>query len=156
MNEKLIRVLQESIELELKIAELYQLFHNVFPQDNEFWWNLILEEKNHAALLRTLKEVFLPIGKFPVRLLSTSLHEFQQTNAAITETLQKCRAVPPSRTEAYHIAYALEQSAAELHYQKFMANAPDSDIDRLFQQLNNHDKDHAARLRIYFEPSQTA
>ena len=59
MNDKIIKILDESIKLELNIADLYLVFHEKIPEDSKFWWQLLLEEKNHATLLKTGKEVYL-------------------------------------------------------------------------------------------------
>jgi len=45
-------LLDESIQLELNLAKLYTLFNDHFEEDEEFWWQLSMEERSHAALLQ--------------------------------------------------------------------------------------------------------
>ncbi|MEA3487197.1 MAG: hypothetical protein U9R20_06020 [Thermodesulfobacteriota bacterium] len=72
MDKDFSYLIEESINLELNIADLYFLFHELFPEDADFWWRLVLEEKNHAALIRSGKKYFEPVNKFPRNLLHHS------------------------------------------------------------------------------------
>ena len=69
MNREHIReLLQVSIHLELQVSELYLLYHETFQQDKDFWWKMALEEKNHAALLKSGR-LYLEMGMFPAELI---------------------------------------------------------------------------------------
>jgi hypothetical protein len=151
MKEGLSHLVEESIQIELNVAELYMIFKTAFSEDADFWWRLALEEKNHAALIRSIKESFMPVGLLPDKLLSSSLQELKQVNTTILTLIQKFKTSPPSRNESFSIACKLEESAAEIHFQEFMENAPVSKIEEMFQKLNKDDKDHAARIRSYME-----
>jgi ferritin len=151
MNEEWCSLLDESIHLELNVADLYEVFHIAFPDDADFWWTLLLEEKNHAALLRSAKEAFMPLDKFPRDLVLHSLEELKHANATLVTLIRKCRDAHPSREEAFNIAVTLEQSAGEIHFQQFVDRKANSKIDDIFQQLNKDDKDHAMRIRSYME-----
>ena len=59
MTDKTIQILDEAIKLELNVSDLYLVFHEKIPEDSKFWWQLLLEEKNHATLLKTGKELYL-------------------------------------------------------------------------------------------------
>lgn len=151
MNQGISKLVENSVKLELNVAKLYMVFHRAFRGDADFWWRLALEEKNHAALVRTLKESFVPKGIVPDKLLSSSLHKIETINARIVAEIAKFTAAPPSREEAFNIAYQLEQSAGELHFQIFMGNIKELLIDQIFQKLNGEDKDHAIRIRYYMD-----
>jgi hypothetical protein len=58
--------LKESIDLELNIGDLYQLFSVKFPQDYDFWWKISIEEMNHAVLIESINDIFLPEGTSPI------------------------------------------------------------------------------------------
>jgi len=63
-------LIEKAIQLELNVAELYIRFHKLFPSDASFWWKLAIEEKNHAALLKTLQlmkdsHVEIPLEFYP-------------------------------------------------------------------------------------------
>ena len=82
---KLCRVhhFEESIKLELRVADLYLLFHKLFPQDAKFWWKLVLEEKNHASLVISGKYFFEPQGKFPHGILEPDLQKQKDANSKL-------------------------------------------------------------------------
>lgn len=96
MNEELYLLLDESIKLELNIADLYMIFRNEFPEDADFWWRLTLEEKNHSALLLSSKKHFAPVCKFPTELLAPKLPQLKDANANLAELIAQYRECPPS------------------------------------------------------------
>jgi hypothetical protein len=151
MHADLNNMLEASIELELKVAKLYLLFYHNLPQDIDFWWNLMLEEQNHAALLRSIKDVFVPRGSIPENMVAESLGIITRSCEALQHWHQHYSDSPPSRVQAFNLALGIEHSAAELHFQRFMDKTPDSKVEEVFQQLNAEDKDHAQRLIDYMD-----
>ena len=139
----------ESIQLELNVAKLYETFYHAFPEDAHFWWKLVLEEKNHASLLQSGKDRFEPLGEFPIEMMSPSIQELKSVNSEIQDIIKKYQDTIPSREDAFNIALKLEQSAGELHFQQFMEKESESELDKIFQRLNRDDKDHAVKLRGY-------
>ena len=150
-DEILIQLIDESIKLELTVAELYLVFHNAFPEDSDFWWQIMIEEKNHAAILRSGKESFLPIDKFPKKLVSNSLQDVIDTVVEIENLIRAYKDKPPSRTEAFNTALKFEISAGELHFQEFIDIKNKIGIDKIFQKLINGDKDHVFKLLDYMK-----
>jgi len=57
MTVSLYQLLEASIQLELNLAKLYTLFNDLFEEDEEFWWQLAMEERGHAALLQQEKKI---------------------------------------------------------------------------------------------------
>ncbi|MEN8141716.1 MAG: rubrerythrin family protein [Thermodesulfobacteriota bacterium] len=151
MGDDFAYLLEESLQLELNIADLYLLFEKLFPEDAKFWWQLSLEEKNHGALIRSGKEMFLPIGQFPHDFIKDRLQILIDTNSEINSLIRKYQDNGPSREEAFNIAFDIENSVGELHYQVFMDREAGSKIDDIFQQLNKNDKDHADRIKFYMQ-----
>lgn len=151
MNEEVSELIEESVQLELNVGELYLVFHRVSPDDADFWWRLFVEEKNHAALIRSIEEGFMPAGILPDELLSSSLGKIREANTAIVALIARFKTASPSREEAFSIAHKLEESAGEIHFQTFMEKQTESTIDQVFQRLNREDKDHATRIRSYME-----
>jgi ferritin len=151
MNNDITALAEESINLELNVSEIYYLFHSFFPDDENFWWKLIQEEKDHAALIRGGIEEFEPIGEFPHVILSNSLQDLKETNKKLRSLLKQFKNIPPSRELAFNTALEIEASAGELHFQHFMDKETNSKIDELFQFLNREDKDHAKRIRSYMK-----
>jgi hypothetical protein len=98
------------------------LFSKIFSEDKDLWWNLCLEEKNHAALLRSGMEYFMPAGAFPLKILYP---------------------------KAFLPAIKLEKSSGELHFQQIMKESTDSKIMKVFQRLNKKDRSHLQRIRAF-------
>jgi ferritin len=151
MNNGIASLAEESINLELNVSDIYHLFHSLFPDDASLWWELVLEENNHAALIRNGIEQFEPVGAFPREILSDSLQDLKETNMKLRSLLQQFKNIPPSRELALNTALELEASAGELHFQHFMEKEADSTIEEIFQHLNREDKDHAERIHSYMK-----
>jgi rubrerythrin len=151
MHQELFQVLEEAIELELNVAELYLFFSYHFPEDNDFWWKLALEEKNHAALLKSGQQYFVEANLFPEEILSCKLDILIRINQKIKNFITKFQETPPCRETALQVALELEQSAGEVHFQTAMEILPTSKALEMFQYLNRDDKDHAARIQAYMQ-----
>jgi ferritin len=149
MSDDFSHLVSESIQLELNVAELYLLFHNSFPEDGAFWWELAVEEKNHAALIKSGFEDFYPMSLFPRDLLARKLKDVRMANSRLESLLATYKAASPSREEALNVALGIEQSAGEIHFQKFMEKQAESDIDKVFQDLARDDRDHSERIQAY-------
>lgn len=151
MNNDVTSLIEESINLELNVSKIYTHFYKLFPDDAAFWWKLVVEEKNHAALIRSGKEYFEPLRKFPHDLLAPLLQILKDANSRLDSLIKKYEETPPSREEAFNIALKIEESAGELHFQKFMDKEANSTTDNIFKELNKGDKDHAMRICRYME-----
>ncbi len=145
-TENLNELIEESIRLELNMSRLYSLFTQACPLDRDFWWQLHLEEKSHAALLRAGRDSFLKQNIFPRSLLAGSLKELNSSNQQIEKLIEQCEAAPPDRIEAFRAAAQLERGAGELHYSCFMKRKAENQVENVFQQLNRDDLDHEARI----------
>ena len=147
--DNLAELIDECVELELNVAGIYTLFHFAIPEDAEFWWQLHQEERNYADLLRSINETFLPADVYPDNLMLPSLETLKKTNTRLCSLLEKYRNHPPERDEAFLVALEIENSAGEIHFQKFTATKSMSKIDKVFQELIRDDKDHAQRIMLY-------
>ncbi|MFO8236289.1 MAG: hypothetical protein R6U04_12895 [Bacteroidales bacterium] len=151
MNEKMKKLIDESIQLEHNMAELYERFAKLYPEDKIFWRELVLEEKNHAAILRAGKESFLDTDFFPESMLAGTYEEVHKVNQQLNRLIKSFENRPMKKESTFNIAYKLEKSAGEIHFQEYMDKKPAVEIDRVFQQLNRDDKDHAERILNYME-----
>src|SRR6056297_591398 len=154
MEDHTIKLLNESIKLENNVAELYQLFSLTFDEDKNFWWQIAIEEKNHAALLRSGKESYIPASIFPKKILPETINDIAFINKNIRDMIINYKKNKPSRTLAFNIACHLENSAGKIHYQKIMEKDPETKIENIFMQLNQDDKDHARRIEDYMKEHQ--
>ena len=141
-----------SEKLEMDIAALYSIFSRSLPEDSEFWEQLCFEEKNHAALIASIRETFVPLSmEFPVTIVAESLTELERANKVVAGHLATFQEAPPDREKIFNTALELELSAGEIHFQCFMKNPPATVLEEMFQQLNLEDKDHSLRLHAYMK-----
>ncbi len=155
MNEDLRQLIDEATRLELNIAGVYLSFHHRFPDDAHFWWKLVIEEKNHAALLVSGEKYFLEAGMFPSELVCSSLATLKGLNGEMERIIEG--ESPLSRESAFELAIRLEESAGEFHFQHAMhETAHPSKAISLFQSLNEADLDHAERIRNYIRQGMGA
>jgi ferritin len=150
MEDELNLLIEEAIRLEQNVAELYLLFHRLFPEDAQFWWRLSMEEQNHAALLKTVSQMNDTRIQIPKDILPCQLKELKNVNRLLRSAMEEL-ASSPDRTRAFQLAYTIENSAGELHYDKFMKYGTRSQISEVFRKLNGDDMDHAARILHYMK-----
>ncbi|MFC1552529.1 hypothetical protein ACFL6P_08205 [Candidatus Latescibacterota bacterium] len=151
MNKQLKLLIEESIKLELNVAELYKFFNQAFREDAYFWWTLIEEEKNHANLIRKIGELDFLTNEIIAEIIPAKLQTISEANEKLSSCVDEYKTNPPSREEAFNVALKFEKSAVEIHYQKFMNKNVDDMLTQTFQNLNDGDKDHIKRLRSYME-----
>jgi len=151
MTHSLAAHLDVSIRLELDLARLYTLFHDHFSDDEDFWWQLAMEERSHAALLQQEKKQPQPIEFFPENLLAVDLKALSDSSTRILELINRYTGHAPSREDALNDALQIELSAGEAHFQKFMESDSGSLTADLFRQLASEDQNHAQRIREYMQ-----
>ena len=144
-------LIKESIQLELNMASLYEVFSGISPNDQEFWWQLHLEEMSHANLIRSSRDSFSKRDNVPFNLLAGSIKELKQTNDQIAGHIKHYVANQPSRREACEIAFALENTAGDIHYSQFINEDAQRPEENIFQQLNRKDRDHEQRICTYLD-----
>lgn len=149
MCQDLLQLADEAMRLEYNVSKLYMIFRDTYPEDAAFWWELVIEESNHAALFKSGRDYFMSAGAFPEEMLPPALEELQQANQELTAAIEKYQDNPPSREETFNLALQIEMSAGEIHFQNAMTQSTDSNILQMFQKLNQDDKDHSKRIRAY-------
>lgn len=142
--------LKESIDLELNIGDLYQYFSAKFPDDYDFWWKVSIEEMNHAALIESINDVFWT-DVFPFDSIEKHAEDLGKINISIRNKIEQSKLVSPTRLEAFKLAFELENSVGESHFEIFMTSVPDSPVVKIFQKLNGEDKNHAMRIENYMK-----
>ncbi|MGD8758328.1 MAG: hypothetical protein PVH78_05600, partial [Deltaproteobacteria bacterium] len=108
MKEQLIQVMNESIKLELNVADLYMIFSEAFPEDCAFWHQLHMEEKNHASIIQSAREAWLSGREPPLELLAPNVDELIELNNKLASLLQEYEKTPPLREIAFNLALDLE------------------------------------------------
>ncbi|MDZ8119675.1 ferritin family protein [Pontiella agarivorans] len=150
-NEELNELIEESIALELNAAALYKIFSQAVPADADFWWQLHLEERSHATLIRAARDSFFKNGQFPRDLVAESIEELKASNQKLRENITHFISTPPTRESAALAALALEIEIGEQHYTRFMQKEAENSIETVFQKLNRDDVEHERRIRERFE-----
>ncbi|NTU67934.1 MAG: rubrerythrin family protein [Chlorobiaceae bacterium] len=144
-------ILDESIQLELNLARLYTLLNDRFPEDEDFWWQLAMEERSHAALLQQEKKQPQPRLSIPENLLAKDFEALRANNALIVGETERFASASCSRGEAFALALKIEMAAGEAHFQEFMESGDGSLAADIFRQLASEDQNHARRLRDYMK-----
>jgi hypothetical protein len=149
MELSISRFIQESIDMELNISDLYQLFGVKFPGDYDFWWRLSMEEINHAALIESIDDVFTEETILPPDMIDKRIEELIKMNLFIKDRLEQYKAEAPQRQESFEIGIILENSIGEFHFELFMTEEPGTQMTEIFQKLNGEDINHAKRIENY-------
>ena len=151
MKYALEQFIDEAIQLELNAAEIYSIFSEAIPEDANFWATLAWEEKNHAAVLKTGKDVLMPIDQFPGEILPNVIQTLVDTNNWLNSLKEKFAETKPDRETAFAIAIKIESSAGEQHFQRVMDSPSDSNIIKILQDLCEDDIHHLSRIREYMK-----
>lgn len=151
MDQEIKFFLKESIEFELNIGDLYQLFSVKFPEDYDFWWKISMEEMNHAALIESINDVFMTESVQPSDSIEKQTEDLRQMNHTLKARIEQFKLISPSRIDAFKYGLELENSAGESHFEIFMTEEPTSQMEKIFQKLNGDDLNHAIRMEKYMK-----
>ncbi len=151
MKYALEQFIDEAIQLELNAAEIYSIFSKAIPEDANFWATLAWEEKNHASVLRTGKEILVPMDQFPGEILPNVVQALVDTNNWLNSLKEKFSELKPDREAAFAIAIKIESSIGEQHFQRVMDSPSDSNIIKILQVLCEDDIHHLRRIREYMK-----
>ena len=133
--------------LESRIGDLYLEFSRRFTEDRDFWWQLSLEEKNHASILESGRASFVPINAFPEKLIPPDLSELSEMEHQLDAIFEELSNY--SRETAFEKALELEKWTVEFYYQQAMdEKQPDPYLSN-FQLLNRESGNHIKRIHTY-------
>jgi hypothetical protein len=149
MDQLIKMFLKESVEMELNVGDVYQLFSVKFPQDYDFWWKISIEEMNHAALIESINDIFWDESVLPLESIEKQTEALRKMNICVKNRIGRYRMVPPTRLEAFQYGFELENSVGESHFELFMTTVSDSPVMKIFQKLNGDDVNHAIRIDKY-------
>jgi len=151
MKYALEQFIDEAIQLELNAAAIYTIFSEVIPEDANFWATLAWEEKNHAAVLKTGKDVLIPIDQLPVEMLPNVIQVLVDTNKWLNSLKEEFSEHKPDRKTAFTTAMKIESSTGEQHFQSVMNSSSDSPMLKILQELCEDDIHHLKRIREYMK-----
>ena len=107
------------------------------------------EEKNHAALIRSVESSQEMSTAFLANFPQDILEENIRTREWATDVFIRISRNRPDRKTAFRTAIEIETSVEEMHYQNIMSKKVDSWFIRMFQELNELDRDHLKRVHRY-------
>jgi hypothetical protein len=143
-----LKYLDEAVQNELNVSELYKMFYEYYPEDYNFWWTLSIEEQKHASLLNSGKE-FHKIGDVDFEMSESDIKVLFELNKGF-QTIVEDFQTNPSRRYAFDIALGIENTVMERHYESFMTTHKKNDqISKILQKLNHDDVDHMNRIKQY-------
>ncbi len=148
---KMKEVIQLAVDVELIVGELYEFFSTKFEEDFDFWYRIATEEEQHAALIKGAEELLLKEKNYFTDSLSQLHDVLKKEVKELKKFVKECKSKTLSRQDAFRIAQKLENSATELHFQKFVTKSPDTKLEQIFQQLAKEDKNHADRIKQYIK-----
>jgi hypothetical protein len=148
MHPEFEALIDEAIQLELNVADLYLLFHHRLKEDAAFWWELAIEEENHAALLKTMRHMKDDSLEIPDKMLPDNRADLIESNREIKLAIANC-SEHIDRKAAFSHAIKLENAAGEWHFNAFLKDRSESEIATVFRKLNGADLHHADRIRAY-------
>lgn len=146
---RLEKLIDESIRMELNAAKLYNLFAEALDEDVDFWKRLAAEEEHHAELLSVVREPFVKEGRFPNDLITDSIDLLTIGNATIDAMINQMKSKPPTRIEACREALTIEQDIGESYYSNFIDQATSNPADSVFRILKKGDQVHVERIQAH-------
>ena len=149
MTYALEQFIDEAIQLELNAADIYSIFSKAIPEDANFWATLAWEEKNHAAVLKTGKDVLIPVDQFPGNILPDFIQVLIDTNRWLNSLKKQFMECKPDRKKAFSTAIMIESSAGEQHFQSVMNSSSDSSVIKILQELCEDDIHHLKKIQEY-------
>jgi hypothetical protein len=138
-------LLEESINLENNIGELYKLFAATHKEDEIFWCRLAEEEKKHAMILMGLRP-WAALGVNVKKYLLPDINALRENNASIMAVIDLASKETPDRTTTFRLASRIERTISEIHFQKLMNLEVDNKLLSAMRDLCEADKDHLKRI----------
>ncbi len=104
------------------------------------------DEETHANILEGLNS-WITMGADTTQFLTSDLQELHDKNSAIEAIIKRAKEEKPTREIAFNLAYRIEFTASEVHFQKLMSTTSDNKLLIAMQELCNADKNHQKRIK---------
>jgi len=113
MGDKEVRLIEAMIQTKLNIAEIYSIFSRAVPEDYIFWSELSMEKTNHATILKSGKDIFMPTAGFQLKKFSDDIQTLTDTKNWLFSLIAKYSIEPPNRATTFETALLIEKSTSE-------------------------------------------
>lgn len=159
MERTLKLLLDRSSQVELKVAEVYDLLGRCYASDPRLhnFWSLFAEAERYHSLLIQMQKVLLAHVQLDAERLKAWQHEVDDAAAYLENICTRIQQEGwvPSISEAFMMAHEIEGRSLEIQARS-LEFADESNIGELFTQLHEEDLGHRHKLlvgRSQFDPT---
>jgi hypothetical protein len=136
------------IEVESTAAEIYHLFGKMFPEARQFWYDLAMEEENHASIL-AIGWGLSRVGRLPEHAVPESLPLIRKSLELAQEIKKKAEAGEVTLKEALEMSVELESAITEKYFSEVMTKETDSSAIEKLQRLVTDTESHIKKIRDF-------
>ncbi len=141
------RIVDEAIRFERNLSSLYLQFLEAFPEVEDLWWELSVDEQQHASLLDAGQKLFH--DEFAREVVSADLDGLRRSNEDLESTIQRIGKEPLDRGEAFQMALRFECDENEATLFDLLEIEPSDPAKTLVNSLQHADSEHVQKIRDY-------
>jgi len=134
--------------IELGVAGIYKTFSELLPGDKDLWYELAMEEENHASIL-VIGSKYNEIGELPDYMVPDSLPAMKETIKLVKETEKRALSEPPTLRAALDMSLKLEKTKEESYLPEILAKETDSEVVSRLKRLLTDTKQHIRKIMDY-------
>jgi rubrerythrin len=137
------------IEVEQAAVSIYSSFMNLFPEEKDFWRDLLKDEVEHSSFLKDTDFLQI-INKLPIHVESPSVSVIEKTLAFTQNTIRHITSNPISLIDALNITLKLEESMVETYTNVLIADLKainDKTYFMNFEKMLFEEKGHINKVR---------
>ncbi len=150
MKTELSERIKTCIAIESAIAEIYHSFAKLFPEEKNFWYELAMEEENHASVLLEGSR-YVELGILPGYVVPKSLRKMKRTLQLIDDTRKEMESGHMSMKEALDAAMKLELTMEESYVLEVLTSETDDEVISRLQKLLSDTKLHITKVSEYIQ-----
>lgn len=142
---ELFKIIKGCIAMERVVANIYNAFVQLFPEERAFWEELARDEQDHESWLSSVNffemiDLLPSTDMLPTKeLIDNSLKYAENKNLHL-------RSNPMSLEEALKLALHLEESMVEIFANQLIANVMATSYESLSQRILMAEKIHKAKI----------
>ena len=146
MNVAVTTVIDQAIRYERGLAELYNAYHRIYPEDSDLWWELSLSELSHASLLEAGRRLF--DDDLETEAIDAEMEELIRSNDELEALCERISTGSIPREEALRIALDLENSENEKVLHRLFS-VSGGEAGEVADKIRKEDLHHANRIRAH-------
>jgi hypothetical protein len=147
MEKELLALFDEMIKMERKVAALYLLYMELFPEDSGFWHEMWEDEEMHAAIIHSAKDYFFEDGLFPIEALDLDRARLEKMNSSLELTISQYRNEHPLKKTALLRSLEVEHSSGEYCYNSALETQAQTPGINLLRDLTGKGCKHEKKIR---------